>query len=78
MSQAESRPTGKVAAPHPASTQAPSLDNACHALRLNGIALSEEDLALTVAEFERALEIVGPLLEYPLPDGLDQAGIYRP
>ncbi len=78
MSQAESRPTGEVAARHTELRQTTSLDNACHALSLNGITLSEGDLALTVAEFERALEIVEPLLKYPLPDGLDQAGIYRP
>lgn len=51
---------------------------ASEALRLNGVRLSQADIALTAAEFERAMEIVKPLLDFPLPDGLDQAGVYRP
>ena len=48
------------------------------ALRHNGISLSNEDLALTAAEFSRALEIARPLLDFSLPDGINQAGVYRP
>lgn len=48
------------------------------ALRLNGIDASAADIALTAAEFERAREIVTPLLALELPDGLDQAGVFRP
>jgi hypothetical protein len=56
----------------------PAADYACEALRLNGISLSNTDLELTIAEFERALEIARALIEHSLPDGLDQAGVYRP
>lgn len=48
------------------------------ALELNGLDLSPEDLALTVAEIRRGLEIIGPLLDFDLPEGLDQAGVFRP
>jgi len=48
------------------------------ALRLNGIDLPAAEIARTAAEFERASEIAAPLLTFELPDGLDQAGIFRP
>ena len=48
------------------------------ALELNGLELSPDDLALTVAEIRRGLEIIEPLLAFELPEGLDQAGVYRP
>ena len=48
------------------------------AAALNGLALSDQDLALTAAEFGRGLEIIRPLLEHELPDRLDLAGVYRP
>ncbi len=56
----------------------PAADYAGEALRLNGLSLSNTDLELTIAEFERALEIARALIEHALPDRLDQAGVYRP
>ncbi len=78
MSRAVSRPTDGTPTQQPTLPRAPTPDCARSVLQLNGIALSQADLALTVAEFERALEIARPLLDHVLPDGLDQAGIYRP
>ena len=48
------------------------------ALRLNGLELSESDLALTMTEFRRVQGIVEPLLRFDLPDRLDLAPVYRP
>lgn len=48
------------------------------ALELNGLALSDEDVASTLAEIRRGLEIIEPLLGFELPEGLDQAGVFRP
>lgn len=78
MSQPVSSPADRVPARQPTSPRAPAPDYAREALRLNGITLSEADLELTAAEFERALEIARPLLEHPLADGLDQAVVYQP
>lgn len=47
------------------------------ALELNGLSLSQADVALTIAEFGRGLDIARPLLDFELPDGLDQAGVFR-
>ena len=70
-------PTAAAAAT-PAPGRAAADNFVREALRLNGIDVSDADLALAAAELERALEIVAPLLGFPLPDGLDQAGVYRP
>lgn len=48
------------------------------ALRLNGMSLSEADLAATIAEFHRVQGIVAPLLRHELPDRLDLAPVFRP
>ena len=78
MNQSVAKTTDGAPPHRTEALRAPTTDYASDGLRLSGITLSEVDLERTVAEFDRALEIARPLLEYPLPDGLDQAGIYRP
>ncbi len=78
MNQASNRAADGPSARQQPSPRAEKIEYARDALLLNGIVLSNEDQEQTVAEFERALEIARPLLEHALPDGLDQAGIYRP
>lgn len=76
--QTGSPPEGGRQAADGARGPADPLQYAREALRLNGIAASEADVALTAAELERALEIATPMLDFELPDGLDQAGVFRP
>lgn len=76
MSQSTSGPSSGAPAPQPLAP--PGTEYAREVLRLNGLTLSPADLEATLAEFERALEIVGPLLEHDLPEGGDQAGVFRP
>ena len=71
--------TDRPRVPQPAAVRAqhPSAAYVQAALGLNGIGLPAAEIELLAAELGRAFEIVKPLLDFPLPEGLDQAGIYR-
>lgn len=47
-------------------------------LALNGLSLSEADLAATIEEFRNLQSMAAPLLRRDLPDRLDLASIFQP
>ena len=82
MSNTSNSPAGPTAGGGEGAARAALPDDrlrhARDALAMNGVRLSDQDVAETAGELERAFEIVRPLLDHELPDSLDQAGVFRP